>query len=247
MKSLQKVKVIDYIKEYEKEKEHCIQTFLTDDLFDKNKKQIINKYINFSESYCNMLRGLHQEEYQFTSSANQYLMRDFKKNINSIIEFNDVQLLQDLIDCFDVYYKQEYIDFFHLTSFLKACFECYAQLKFFIDSNIDESNYDKTINSLQKKASQLQKFSSKPIELDKIPYHPSDIILEFSSSLRVKKNDKLLFVNLILEAIKYNRFRGEYKTLPHPSQQTRNRIKENMKKWKPIYDAIILSWENLKK
>lgn len=246
MESLKIVKAIDYLKDYEKEKEYIIQTYLNNTIFDNDKKKIIEQYIDFADLRFNILRGLNEEEYKFTSRTNQYLLRYFKKNINDVIDFNDTPLLNDLLHCFNSYYKQEYKNFYYFTYFLKASFECYSHLKFFIDSHIDESNYDKTINSLQKKATQLQQFSSKTIKLDKIPYHPADIILEFSSELKVVKNDHLFFINLILEALNYNRFRGEYKTLPHPSKKTRERIKENTRKFKPIFDAIMLSWETKK-
>lgn len=225
MEELKSVKIIDYRLEYEKEKELINQTYLKDTTFDNNKKQIIKKHIYFADRYFNILKNANDEKYRSESRITKYLFRDFKQNINNIIDFNDIQLLNDLLFCFDTYHKEKHKDFYYLTHFFRDFFKCYRDLKIFIDSGFDESNYQKEINSLNKKVTQLQKFSSHKIELDRLPQHPSDTLFLFCNSIKIEKKYLLELMNVIITSLNF-RFKGEYKTKPHPSKIMREKRKK---------------------
>lgn len=64
---------------------------------------------------------------------------------------------------------------------LALCLNLYSDLKDFANSGIDEKHYYDEMKSIIKKADLIQKFSSSPITLDKLPKHPTDIIRDFYS------------------------------------------------------------------
>lgn len=199
---------------YSKVKTHIVSTYLNDDNLHTIKKEAIKKLLKQTE--CALIETNKQKNLKLKDEIKNGYVNQLITQAEQINKCDNLDVLENLN--YFASFEDEDNNIFYETFI-----DIYFKLKAFKDSGIDESNYTKEIKSLEKKRNELQRFSSKIIELDKMPKHPSDIIVdiinentsgEFAGMF--SKNDILPIINSIVSSLKL-RYKGVYKTKPHPT------------------------------
>lgn len=219
------------MKDFNDIKDYIIRTFLKDAELHECKKKAIKKLLKQYE--IAMIEALEDED--FKQWHKDFILTGLIRNTEKIIKFDDLEVLANLTYFADFEHEANYI-------FYGEFIDLYFKLKAFKDSGIDESNYAKEIKSLIKKRDELQKFSKNIIDLDKIPDHPADTILEFininygedgeGGEWICYKENALTIINSIVSLVGI-RFKGEYKTKPHKTSIAKRKAIElkEFEKW----------------
>lgn len=199
----------DGLKNFHEIREYVVKKYLKDLNLSDIKKASIEKLLN------QVIKAIKNDRQFFPHYQKEAMelchFAQLDSGIKSILGVDNLQVLQSLNEWADFEDEDN-------TLFFGTFISVYHELMDFKNSGFDESNYDKEINSLIKKLQHLQKYSSTPIKLDKVPFLPSDII-----SLSVMDNkgffkNTLQIVNSLLSITKA-RYKGEYKILPKRTRQ----------------------------
>lgn len=212
------------MEDFYKLKNVIVKKYLKNDNVHEVKKRAIEKLLKQSENFINDFK-VSTSHIAIEEMMISYL-DDNEETINRIIQFEDIDLL-DIVNYYASF--EDEINLLFYISFL----DFYDDYKFFINSNIDESNYLKKIKSLEKMRNELQKFSKQTIKLDNLPQHPAYIIRDFCINLPNLSNEQCLtFINIIISKLSDK----QYLKLPKPTKSFENKI-NLVKKNTPFYEA----------
>ena len=168
------------------------------------KKKAIDNVLTF-DKWVNIETPKRNE--QLTSIINgmePYML----ECLEAIAIFDNKKVLEDLNYYFETYTKIALgenktslnVKFFYFDSIM-----LYNRIKLFKKSGISKNNFNRDLKKINSTLKELQKYSSKKIELDLIPIHPTDAINDFYDnyvSLNSTHFSLVDIINSIIEPLK---------------------------------------------